>query len=423
MKTKKLCGLILGILFHVFQNTLAQTAFPLQASKDGQHLLDEQEQPFLMVADVAWQLFRKLSLQEAAEYMDIRKSQSFNCIIVQALPGSPNLKNFYKQEAFKGGSFSQPNPGYFSHIEKVVAAAKKREIAVGIVVNRQGWHQSFVDASPESIGQYMSHLIQTVGKHKNVFWLVDDTDQSRPYASLLTEQIRTLQPNRMMGLLLQQYPKISKEVNGGPYDLDFIIPDSTNSETDYKNFVKKQQASEETGEIQRPFLLANSIFSKELLDQSAEIRQQAFTAFMASGSGFCHQSTIKNFNPTWKTNITQDGAEYIEKLVKVLNGVPWAFLKTEWNSSLLVSPMDRAEVHVKMLTNKRMAIAYLPDSRSINVYLSHLEGDQFRAVWYSPRTGKRWFAGTLPNQPEASLTPPENKSEWDWILLIGAGQN
>jgi hypothetical protein len=132
-------------------------------------------------------------------------------------------------------------------------------------------------------------------------------------------------------------------------------------------------------------------------------------------------STIKNFNPTWKVNVTKDGAEYIHQLVKILKGIPWEYMQPD-TPDLLVDSLDKAEIGIVSLSNKRMAMLYLPSSRPIRLDLKHLAGSEFSAVWYSPRTGKRWSGGSLKSSEEASVQPPDSQPEWDWILLIGTKQ-
>ncbi len=114
--------------------------FPIKTSLGGKHFLDANGQPYLVVADVAWQMLRKLDYANAVKYLDVRKSQSFNTILIQALPIQPNQKNFYKKAPFSADVNPKINPDYFSYLEKIVVAAKTRNMQIGIVVNRAGWN-------------------------------------------------------------------------------------------------------------------------------------------------------------------------------------------------------------------------------------------------------------------------------------------
>ncbi len=141
---------------------------------------------------------------------------------------------------------------------------------------------------------------------------------------------------------------------------------------------------------------------------------------MSAAAGFCHMSTIKNFNPTWKVNITRDGAEYIHNFVKILKGIPWEYMYPETSPKLFPDSLDQKEIGIFSLSNQRMAMMYIPTSRIVKIDLSQLNGNEFRAVWYSPRTGKRWSGGDFPISKEAFINPPDPQPEWDWILLVGA---
>ena len=101
MKTfKSLVGILLACILSlgfVFQKEeQAPARFPLKISPNGRHITDNNGTPFLMVADVAWQMLRRLSYPEAVQYMDTRKSQSFNTFRGHQLPALPKQRNIKK---------------------------------------------------------------------------------------------------------------------------------------------------------------------------------------------------------------------------------------------------------------------------------------------------------------------------------------
>ena len=106
-----------------------------------------------------------------------------------------------------------------------------------------------------------------------------------------------------------------------------------------------------------------------------------------------------------------------------MDQIPWPYMKADWNGEFYVkNPLSETQVNVELLANKRMAMLYLSNSEEIAVNLSFLVGEEFNVVWYSPRTGRRWRGGQFASDKVVKFMPPENNSEWDWILLIGATQ-
>lgn len=394
--------------------------FPLKISPNGKHITDSHGSPFLMVADVAWQMLRKLNYTEAVQYMDIRKSQSFNTFLVQLLPALPNQKNYNKVAPFLDNDFSKPNKAYFDYFEKIIIAAKERNLVVGIVVSRKSWNAIFDTQQEETWKSYGAYVGKSFAKYSNVIWIVSEEEyQNALQFKAISNGIRSESDGQILASLNTCSPTNMNDDSTNRSDLKFIIPDSTVTPSEYAALANWQKNSAEAA--LRPFLIANSEFPKEITDQSVLIRNQAYQSILSSAAGFCHMSTIKNFNPTWKANITKDGAEYIHELVKILKGIPWEYMQPD-SPELLVDSLDKAEIGIVTLSNKRMAMLYLPDSRPVKLNLSHLNGTDFGAVWYSPRTGRRWNGGEFKSSNEALVQPPDSQPDWDWILLIGTKQ-
>jgi hypothetical protein len=401
-------------------NEVVDPKFPLKISPNGKHIVDSHGSPFLMVADVAWQMLRKLNYTEAVQYMDIRKSQSFNTFLVQLLPALPNQKNYNKIAPFQDNDLSKPNKAYFDYFEKIIIAAKERNLVVGIVVSRKSWNTIFDTQQKEDWKSYGAYVGKSFAKYSNIIWIVSEEEYQNAFQfKAISDGIRSESDGQILASLNTCSPANMNDDSTNRSDLKFIIPDSTVTPSEYAALANWQKNSAEAA--LRPFLIANSEFPKEITDQSVLIRNQAYQSILSSAAGFCHMSTIKNFNPTWKANITKDGAEYIHELVKILKGIPWEYMQPD-SPELLLDSADKAEIGIVTLSNKRMAMLYLPDSRPVKLNLSHLNGTQFGAVWYSPRTGRRWAGGDFKSTDEAVVQPPDSQPDWDWILLIGTKQ-
>ncbi|HKJ86285.1 MAG TPA: DUF4038 domain-containing protein, partial [Spirochaetia bacterium] len=52
----------------------------LRVASGGRHLEREDGTPFLYIADTAWELYHRLSREEADRYLTTRASQGFNVI-------------------------------------------------------------------------------------------------------------------------------------------------------------------------------------------------------------------------------------------------------------------------------------------------------------------------------------------------------
>jgi hypothetical protein len=404
--------------FAAVSNT-QQDFYPLRIHPNGKHITDNNGKPFLMVADVAWQLLRKLGYEDAIQYMDQRKSQSFNTFLIQLLPSLPNQRNFYRTAPLSNNRLSEPVKPYFDYVERIVAAANARNLVVGIVVSRKSWNVVFdthKDSDWEAWGAYLSKRFE---KYPNIIWIVSEEEyQSSAQYKFIAEGLRGTEGQNLIASLSTCSPTRPIDGSSNKSDLKFVIPDSTVTYSEYANLANWQKNS---GELSvQPFLISNSEFPKEITDQSVLIRSQAYQSVMSSAAGFCHMSTIKNFNPTWKVNITRDGAEYIDHFVKILKGIPWEYMYPDNSPDLLPDSTDKEQIGIFSLSNQRLAMLYVPESKPVQLDLNALKGNTFRAVWYSPRTGRRWSGASSIPKSTTSVSPPDPKAGWDWILLIGA---
>lgn len=415
-------GLLCLLLLWTAQSSKSQPTnkFPLKVSGNGKHLTDQQDAPFLVVADAAWQLLRKLDYPEAVQYLDIRKSQSFNTILLHVLPAQVNQRNFHKTAPFRDGDLAKPEKAYFDYIEKIAAAAKQREMALGVIVSRKSWNTLFDAQGAVTCRAYGEFIAKRLSRFDNIIWIVgQEENQSGFIYRSVSEGIRSEIPGALVASFSSCSPTpVSDSLSGPQADMKFIIPDSTVSVSEYEALAQWQKKIGQ--QYHKPFVVANLELPREVADQSAIIRNQAYQSVLSASAGFCHSSTIKNFYNTWKTNITRDGAEYIDHFARIMRKLPWEYMMPDKEIPLLKDSLDREQVTAFYLSNKKMAMLYIPAAKEIPIDLSGLTGDNFAVVWYSPRTGRRWQGPDLAMTSSAVIVPPDPQANWDWLLLIGS---
>lgn len=134
-----------------------RTPFPLTASGNGRYLLDKYGNPFPIIGD-SGQLICTLSPSEIAYYLDTRKAQGFNSVLVSlshhnlpAQRGAPaNYNGDYPFTTKIGGGayvgtagtadFSTPNNTYFSYVDAMFAAMYARQMFALTYVQSWGFN-------------------------------------------------------------------------------------------------------------------------------------------------------------------------------------------------------------------------------------------------------------------------------------------
>lgn len=94
----------------------------VRISENGRFLVTEDGKPFFYLGDTAWELFHRLTLEEADLYLTVRSNQGFNVIqavILAELDGlhTPNANGHIP---LIGDDPTKPNEYYFRHVDSII---------------------------------------------------------------------------------------------------------------------------------------------------------------------------------------------------------------------------------------------------------------------------------------------------------------
>src|SRR5882724_9579397 len=99
--------------------------YPLRASANHRYLVDQSGAPFLVQGDAAWSLISGLTKEDAEKYLDARKRQGFNSIIVNLIEHHFNgpVDRYGEGPFTTPGDFSTPNEKYFANADWMLRKA------------------------------------------------------------------------------------------------------------------------------------------------------------------------------------------------------------------------------------------------------------------------------------------------------------
>ena len=109
----------------------------------------------------------------------------------------------------------------------------------------------------------------------------------------------------------------------------------------------------------------------------------------------------------------------MQHVATLFRAIPWWELVPDLKHELIVE--GRGEYRgLDLCTSartpdRRLAIAYLPTSRSIVVDLGVMAGPRVRVTWFDPEAGSTLTAGTSEPMPATELSPPDAH---DWALIL-----
>ena len=96
-------------------------------SNNRRTLVTDDGKPFFYLADTAWELFHRLTLEEAEIYLHNRAARGFNVVQAVALAECDGLNkpNRYGHKPLTDNDPTQPNEPYWQHVNTVVKRANE----------------------------------------------------------------------------------------------------------------------------------------------------------------------------------------------------------------------------------------------------------------------------------------------------------
>src|SRR5215210_3198825 len=107
----------------------------LKVSADKHYLVKKDGAPFFWLGDTAWELFHRLSREEAKEYLQNRADKGFTIIqaVVLAELDGLNTPNYYGDKPLIDDDPTRPNETYFQHVDFIVNEANELGLIVAML--------------------------------------------------------------------------------------------------------------------------------------------------------------------------------------------------------------------------------------------------------------------------------------------------
>ena len=153
---------------------------PLRVSDNGRFLQHADGAPFFWLGDTAWELFHRLTREEAGLYLEKRRAQGFTVIQAVALAEFDGLRtpNPYGDLPLRDLDPARPNDAYFRHVDWIVDQAAGKGLCIGLLptwgdkVVRDAWGTGPVVFDEANARAYGLWLGRRYGRRQNVAWIL-----------------------------------------------------------------------------------------------------------------------------------------------------------------------------------------------------------------------------------------------------------
>jgi hypothetical protein len=427
----------------------------IKVSENKRFLVTAEGKPFFYLGDTAWELFHRLSREEAERYLNNRAEKRFTVIQAVVLAELDGLRapNAYGHVPLKDLDPTKPNEDYFKHVDWIVNKANELGLVIGMLPTwGDKWHKPGV-FTPENAATYGQWLGSRY-KDKSIIWILggDRNVENDTHKAILHAMAKGLRQGDGGKHLITFHPR-GGQSSSTPFHeadwLDFnmwqnghadVVPAWERIAQDYNRTPTKPVMDGEPIYEDHPI----SFKPKELgYSTAADVRRLAYwdTFSGAHGHTYGNHSVWQMFDKgrqpingpiaPWHEVLDHPGAAQMQHVRSLLESRP--FLTRVPAPSFIVTrhvagnAADRPTVNpghgLKRMVATRSsdgayAMVYVPASRPFEVEISRITGGKAKGWWYDPRSGEAKAIGEFEAKGTKEFTPPNLGEMQDWVLVL-----
>lgn len=418
----------------------------LVVSENQRFLVFEDGTPFFWLGDTAWELFHRLSKDEAEVYLENRRKKGFTVIqaVILAELDGLNTPNAEGEVPLIGNDPGQINEKYFSHVDWVIKRAEEKGMFIGLLptwgdkVDRQ-WGTGpviFDEQNAEAYGEILGRRYREV---KNIIW-INGGDRSGggdnfPVWNALARGIRRADPNHLM----TYHPMGGNSSSRWFHDqewLDFNMMQTGHGERSYAAYIKLMVPDYDRIPV-KPTLDGEPRYEDHPHAwlpgtlgwfDDADVRQAAYWNLFTGGFGHtygCHaiwQMLAPGRDPVgyarnnWYDDLDLPGAWDMGHLRRLMESRPMTD-RIPFNGIVKNSYVPETDFIVATRGAEYLMV-YIPTGWTAELDLGLCGWPLARGWWYNCRNGEAKALGEIPADGVRSFTPETGGRGNDWVLVL-----
>jgi hypothetical protein len=416
----------------------------IQISANQRFLRQSNGEPFFYLADTAWELFHRLTYDQASYYLADRATKGFTVIQAVVLAELDGLRVPTPQGdvPFESLTTLTPNARYFAHVDAVIAKANQLGLVVALLPTwGDKWNQKW-GTGPEIFtvenAYTYGHWLGQRYRDANIIWVLGGDRPIETTAQLaiiesMAAGLRAGDEGRHLCTFHPQGQQHSSQYFGQAEWIDFHMLQSGHARNrdnwrsiadDYALIPTKPCMDGEPGYEDHP---AGFAVENGYLDDY-DARKACYWALFAGAHGHtygCHPIwqfwSIGHKPLTWARRPWQEalqlpGASQMQYAKHLLLSRP--YFRRIPDQSLIAAGQGEGTHHIQACRDSAgsYAMIYLPANNTVEIDVSSLLGPTYRMWWFNPRTGHaQWIDERTTALPIEIATPFGGP---DWVLVI-----
>jgi hypothetical protein len=435
----------------------------LRISNNSRFLVTADGKGFFYLGDTGWELFHRLTINEARSYLTNRASKGFNvvqCVLLAEMDGltEPNANG---DVPFHDLDVNRPNENYFRHVDEIIRIAESLGIYMSLLPTWGSWvmkenHplfkpiQFFDENKARTYGLFLGRRYK---QQPNIIWMLGGDRNPEGYEAVWTAMAKAIREGDGGSHLMSYHPTggMSSSVvwhKSGLFDFNSVQTGHASRfvnsydyiSHDYELVPPRPTFDAETNYEDHPvsFHPSNGWFD------DYDVRVSSYFSVFAGGFGITYgahpiwqmnsgKKPIAYVRRTWKEAVDLPGSFQMRHLKNLIESRP--FLTRIPDQSVLINtgrelvPSTTGMRHIaatrdgtKDKKDATFIMLYLPVGRGVAVNTTYIAADSLRCWWYDPRHGTAQLIGLIKNS--GRFEPGWNSLPWhitagpDWVLVI-----
>lgn len=458
---KIVSAIVLAFILSMSSQAQVKPLPALKISPNGRYFT-QNGAPFFWLGDTGWLLFIKLTREEVALYLDVRKQEGFNVIQVMVLHDTRKAVNVYGDSALINQDVSKPKitPGsnfrnttqydFWDHVDYVIDEAAKRGIYMALVpvwgTNvKNGW------VKQSAAKQYAAFLANRYKNKSNIIWLnggdIPGSDSIKVW-NQIGSTIHAIDKNHLMTFHPRGRTTSSRWFHNQSW-LQFNMfqsghrnyaQDTSKGESHYgednwryiqEDYTKRPIKPTLDGEPSYEGIPHGLHDTTQPYWNDNDVRRYAYWSVLAGGAGFTygHNAVMQFYHggdtepaygpkKHWQQAVIDAGGQQVQYLKELILSKP--YFERVPDQSLI---KDNGERYDRIIASrgKDYALLYTYTGRSFEVVMGKIKGTKVRANWFNPKDGTAQLIGIIDNAGIKHFDPPGEKQDGnDWVLILEA---
>jgi hypothetical protein len=424
----------------------------LRVSKNQRFLETTDGKPFFWLGDTAWELFHRLSREEADLYLKNRAEKGFTVIqaVVLAELDGLHTPNYYGELPLENDDPAKPREAYFQHVDYIIRKAEQLGLHVGLLPTwgdklfKERWGIGPEIFNAENAKVYGRWIGSRYRNQKNIVWILGGDRNPRNENDVAVWRAMAEGIAEGVGghhrALMTFHPQPNSVQDGGSSKwfhqdawLDFNMFQTGHCrennlwdrlEVVYNRRPVKPLLDGETLYEDHPVCFnANDLGTSNAYD----IRKHAYIDVFAGAFGHTygchdvwqmyapHREPVNGPHYPWYVALDLPGASQMKYLRALMESRP--FFDRIPDQSVIESSLGASD-RIQATRGTDYIFVYSSQGKPFVVNTGKISGKEIHAFWYNPRNGEVKEIGRMSKQTKQEFTPPSSGYGHDWILVV-----